>query len=61
MKLKINVNQQLDKCGDEFLDERNFEIEMDLDFNDKYAVCTIDKETDCYIEKSELKRILRLL
>lgn len=60
-KLTIAVNQQLDKVGGEFLDERDFEIEFDFSRDDNYVVCVIDDKQDCYIKRSDLLMVLALL
>lgn len=59
--MKLNVNQQLDELGGEFLDERDFEIELDFDRSDDYVVCVIDGKPDCYIKRSDLRLILAVL
>ncbi len=57
-RLTINVNQHLGQVGDEFLDERDFEIEFDFGRSSDYVVCIIDGKPDCYIKRSDLLIVL---
>ena len=60
-KVTITVNQQLDECGDEFLGERDFEIEFDFDEDPKYVICVIDGKPNCYIKASDLLVVLAVV
>lgn len=60
MKIRININQQLDKSGDEFLDERNFDMELIIDSDSAYAECSIGCYEDCFIKISDLKQLAKL-
>lgn len=61
--LVIKANQQLDLCGDEFLNERDIKIELDFSRSIGYVVMAIPEfgKTDIYIPRDELKSALRLL
>jgi hypothetical protein len=61
VRVTVPVNQQLDLCGDEFLDERDFEIEFCFNKGDKYITCVIDGMKDCIIKKEDLLSVLRIL
>jgi hypothetical protein len=50
----VSVNQQLDKVGDEFMNERDFEIVVNLNIGSEYVVCFIDGKPDCYIRKADI-------
>lgn len=59
--ITIPVNQQLNQCGDEFLNERDFEMVCDVDSHDEYVIATIDRKPDCYIKKSDLLALVAVM
>ena len=61
-RLTINVSQQLDPCGDKFLNKRNFEIEFFLPINWGGEVqCTIDGKENCLIKCRDLITLLAFI
>ena len=57
-KMIINVNQQLDQCGNEFLDETDFNMEVNLDpGNLDYVSFTFGKYEDCFIKRDDLAKL----
>ena len=61
LAVTIPVTQELDKCGDEFLDDRVFAIEADISSNKEYVICIIDGKPHCYIKRSDLLALLRAM
>jgi|APSaa5957512622_1039677.scaffolds.fasta_scaffold316910_1 hypothetical protein len=57
-KMIIEINQQLDQCGDEFLDEIDFNAEFDLDSeNHNYVSFAFGKYKNCFIKRDDLARL----
>lgn len=54
MFINIRVNQQLDRCGDEFLNERDLEFKIDLMGDSAYLVCEFLGEENLIIKKADI-------
>jgi hypothetical protein len=61
INMTITVNQQLDECGGEFLDEREFEITFETSKGGEYVWCVIDGMEHCRIKKADLLAALGVM
>lgn len=59
--LTIKATQELDLCGDEYLSDREVEIEFDFSRSVGYVVIAILGEQDIFVARDELKQVLKLL
>lgn len=60
IKLSVPVTEQLDQCGDEFLDEREFYIDFEV-LDTDWIRCTIDGRPNIFIEKSAILTLATLI
>lgn len=57
----ISANEQLDLCGSEFLDERDFDIEFEILPDNEFIRCTIDGRPNIFIEKSAILKLAAMI